>query len=64
MCMSTPSLPPPPPAVQESKQPEVNTLNRDRKRIANGMAGGTLLTSPSGISGSALNTSAPTLLGG
>ncbi len=63
MCTSSPDIPPPPPPVQDTKQPEVNSLKKDRK-LAGGMAGGTLLTSPSGVSNAALNTAAPTLLGG
>lgn len=63
MCTSKPDIPPPPPPVQASKQPELNAITRNRKAVTNGM-GGTLLTAPSGVTGSALSTGAPTLLGG
>jgi hypothetical protein len=63
MCLSTPDIPAPPPPLQEAKTPELNTLSKAR-RAAGGMAGGTLLTGPSGVTGAALNTAAPTLLGG
>lgn len=59
MC-SSPDIPDPPPPAQEVKQPE---LMAGRKRKPGSMAGGTLLTSPSGVTQSALNTGAPTLLG-
>lgn len=61
MCMSSPSIPPPPPPVQEAKAPELNSLTRNRKPVS---GGGSLLTSPSGVTQAALSTGAPTLLGG
>lgn len=63
MCLSSPDIPPPPPAPQDVKQPEAAVALKKRKPGA-GMAGGTLLTSPSGVTQSALTTGAPTLLGG
>lgn len=59
--MSSPDVPPPPAPVQDVKQPEA-VLNKRKAGQAN-MAGGTLLTSPTGITRSALTTGAPTLLG-
>lgn len=47
--------------MQDVKQPEA-VLNKRKAGQAN-MAGGTLLTSPTGITRSALTTGAPTLLG-
>ena len=58
---SSPDIPPPPPPPQDAKQPE-DILKR-RKAGQAGMAGGTLLTAPSGITRAALTTGAPTLLG-
>jgi hypothetical protein len=63
MC-STPKLPRAPLPLQEAKMPDLNILNRDKRRVSSGMAGGTLLTGSSGVSKTALNTAAPTLLGG
>ena len=59
--MSSPDVPPPPAPVQDAKAPEA-VLNK-RKAGQAGMAGGTLLTSPSGVTRAALTTGAPTLLG-
>lgn len=61
MCMSSPNIPDPPPPVQEAKAPELGSTLRTRKPVT---AGGSLLTSPSGITQSALTTGAPSLLGG
>lgn len=61
MCMSSPKVPKQQP-VQEAKQPDATTLLRRKQRA--GLSGGTLLTGPSGVTSSALNTGAPTLLGG
>lgn len=63
MCMSSPDIPDAPPPTQPVKQPESVALSR-AKRNSSTMAGGTLLTGPSGIAQAALNTGAPTLLGG
>jgi hypothetical protein len=60
MCMSSPKIPKQQP-VQEAKQPDATTLLRKKQKA--GMSGGTLLTSPSGVTGSALSTGSPTLLG-
>lgn len=60
MCFSSPSVPPPPPPPQEVKTPDAGQLQRT-KRNASGMAGGTLLTGPSGITN--MPTGANTLLG-
>lgn len=62
MCLAkTPNIPAPvePQAV---KQPEVSALaNRNSQRNRNGMAGGSLLTGPSGVA--AAPTGKATLLG-
>lgn len=72
MCMSSPSMPappPPPPEPQAAKGPDqqdAKTVNALRKQnTANSpLAGGTLLTGPSGIANSALKTAGGSLLGG
>lgn len=62
MCLSKPSIPSPPPPPQAAKAPDrANPANR---RNTDAMGGGTLLTGPSGIANSALNTGKTTLLGG
>ena len=69
MCMSKPKIPPPPPpppppSQQEIKQPNSGAVLRDRaRRNRRGMAGGSLLTGPSGVSQGALTTGKTTLLG-
>lgn len=60
MCFSSPKIPPPPAPPQEVKMPETSQLQRGRRQAA-GMAGGTLLTGPSGIAN--LPTGSNTLLG-
>lgn len=50
---------PTPPAGQSEKTPDASTLRRRRPMVSS-----TLLTGPSGVTGGALNTGAPTLLGG
>jgi hypothetical protein len=62
MCFSSPNIPDPPPPAQEGKQPATEALKR--KKGSQVVAGGSLLTSPSGVTNGALNTGAPTLLGG
>jgi hypothetical protein len=62
MCLSKPNIPAPPPPPQESKTPD--TMNQRRKQRQAGMGGGTLLTGPSGIAASSMNTGGSTLLGG
>lgn len=61
MCVSKPNVPDAPPALQQAQVPDAASL---KKKRPSSMTGGTLLTSPTGIAGSALNTGAPTLLGG
>ena len=63
MCMSSPDIPPPPPPPQEVKQPNSDVLRDRARRNRAGMAGGSLLTGPSGIAPSALTTGKATLLG-
>lgn len=63
MCMSSPDIPPPPPPPQEVKQPDSAALADKARRNRNvGMAGGSLLTGPSGIAAPA--TAKTSLLGG
>lgn len=62
MCMSKPNIPPPPPP-QEVKQPDSAVLRDSARRNRSGMAGGSLLTGPSGIAPGALTTGKATLLG-
>ncbi len=61
MCLSKPNIPTPvePQAV---KQPEMAAVSRSSQRNRSGMAGGTLLTSPSGVA-TAAPTGKATLLG-
>ena len=63
MCMSSPSIPAPPPPPQEVKQPDAAGLtDRAKRNRAGGMVGGSLLTGPSGLSAPA-PTGRATLLG-
>jgi hypothetical protein len=62
MCMSKPSVKQPDP-VQEVKQPDLNSVLRARKKKG-GMAGGSLLTGPSGVDNATTSSGATTLLGG
>lgn len=64
MCMSTPSVPAPPPPPQAVKQPDVAVAVDGMKRNRNSaaMGGGSLLTGPSGIATAA--TAKTSLLGG
>lgn len=64
MCMSPKAPPPPPPPVkpQEAKSPDVAAIYSNKKKGNTPMAGGTLLTGPTGIDQAALNTG-KTLLG-
>jgi hypothetical protein len=61
--MSSPDIPPPPPPPQEVKQPDSAALRDRSRRNRSGMAGGSLLTGPSGVSQGALTTGRTTLLG-
>lgn len=61
MC-STPDIKQPDP-VQEVKQPDLTSVLRARKKKGT-MAGGTLLTGPSGVDNATTSTGATTLLGG
>jgi hypothetical protein len=62
MCMKSPKMPDPPPPPQPAKPPDMD-LGKLRQRSRAGMAGGSLLTSPSGVTGS-VSTGRATLLGG
>lgn len=61
MCMSSPDIKKPDP-VQEVKQPDLNSVMKARKK-SGAMAGGTLLTGPSGVANAAASSGAATLLG-
>lgn len=63
MCLSKPNIPPPPPPPQEIKQPDISNLRDSARRNRSGMAGGSLLTGPSGVAPGALPTGKATLLG-
>lgn len=65
MCFGGSDIPPPPPPPQEVKQPETQALrdSSKRNRTAGAMAGGSLLTGPSGIASAALSTGKSSLLG-
>lgn len=64
MCMSSPNIPPPPPPPQEVKQPDsANLRDSARRNRAGAMAGGSLLTGPSGVAQGALTTGKTSLLG-
>lgn len=62
MCVSAPKIPKVTPP-QEQKLPDTLNLKKRNSRAV-GMGGGTLLTGPSGVANSALNTGGNTLLGG
>lgn len=64
MCLSTPKIPTPE-QPQAAKEPDITALQANaRKNRTGGMAGGTLLTSPSGVANAAASTGKTTLLGG
>lgn len=58
-----PAPPAPPPPPQEAKAPDMNSTRRKRPSES-GIAGGTLLTGPSGVDNSLLSTGGGSLLGG
>lgn len=62
MCLSSPDIPAPPPPPQEMKQPDAGKLAGQAKQNRSAMAGGSLLTGPSGVANVA--TGKTTLLGG
>lgn len=66
MCLgSAPSAPAATPAPQTPQDPQIADLADARKKrmAAQGMAGGSLLTGPTGIENSQLNTGKGSLLG-
>lgn len=63
MCAKSPDIPPPPPPPQEIKQPDSATYKDRTKQNRAGMAGGSLLTGPSGVAQGSLTTGRATLLG-
>jgi hypothetical protein len=64
MCMSKPSMPAPPPPVQDVKPADTANAATRKAQKRTGMASGSLLTGPSGIQTTALNTGGTSLLGG
>jgi hypothetical protein len=58
----TPSIPKPPPPPQEVKTPDAGALKDSMRKNRGGMAGGTVLTGPSGIT-APVATGRSTLLG-
>lgn len=67
MCMSspkipTPTAPPAPPEVQDAKLPDVKSVRKASSNTP--VAGGTLLTGPSGVDNNALSLTGGSLLGG
>lgn len=63
MCMGgSPNIKTPDP-VQEEQQPDIVALKNARKKSGQ-IAGGTLLTSPSGVDAATSNVGSTTLLGG
>ena len=63
MCLSTPKIPTPD-VPQEVKQPDSAALAANAKKNRTGMAGGSLLTGPSGVANAAASTGKTSLLGG
>lgn len=65
MCMPSAPKIQTPETPQEVKQPDATALRDSAKRNRNGaMAGGSLLTGPSGIANAAASTGRTSLLGG
>lgn len=66
MCMPrTPRIdaPPPPPQAQDVKEPDSVATRRQRRQQTT-LQPGSILTSPSGVANSALNTGGGSILGG
>lgn len=63
MCMKAPKMPDPPPPPQAPKAPDVDMGRARQRNRQPGMIGGSLLTSPSGVTGG-VATGRATLLGG
>lgn len=66
MCFGGGSPPPAPAAPAEpqaAKAPDIADYTRSKKKSGGAMAGGTLLTGPSGVAPSALSVAKPSLLG-
>lgn len=61
MCVSSPKMPAPTPPPQEVKQPDTMA---QRKKVRPAAGAGTLLTGPSGVANTSMNTGGSTLLGG
>lgn len=63
MCMKSPKMPDPPPPPQPVKPPDVDMGKLRSRARQSGMVGGSLLTSPNGVTGG-VSTGRATLLGG
>ncbi|MBT9467208.1 hypothetical protein [Hydrogenophaga sp.] len=68
MC-SSPDIPAPvavapPPDTQAEKSADINATRRKKDQAASGIAGGTLLTGPSGVASTNITTGGGSLLGG
>lgn len=64
MCLSTPKIPEPQ-QPQAVKEPDMAALQANaKKNRTGGMAGGSLLTGPSGVANAAASTGKTSLLGG
>lgn len=64
MCLSTPKIPEPQ-QPQAAKEPDMAALaSNAKKNRTGGMAGGSLLTGPSGVANAAASTGKTSLLGG
>ena len=61
--MKSPKMPDPPPPPQPAKAPDVDMAKMRQRNRQPGMVGGSLLTSPGGITGP-VSTGRSTLLGG
>jgi len=64
MCLSKPNIPAPPPPVQDVKPADTASAATRKQQKRTGMAGGSLLTGPSGIQTASMNTGGTSLLGG
>ena len=68
MC-SSPNIPAPvavtpPPDTQAEKAADINAVRRKKDQAGSAIAGGTLLTGPSGVANSGITTGGGSLLGG
>lgn len=61
---AAPAAPTPPAEIKQPDTVEAMRTNRKARAASGAMAGGTLLTGPSGLQPGALDVSKPSLLGG